>query len=37
VRVLVYKRTHNGDPDQFGCFGVHDCMGEVGAGTSSTL
>lgn len=29
MRVLVYKRTHNGDPDQYGCFGAHDCMGAV--------
>ncbi|AWM37549.1 hypothetical protein GobsT_44650 [Gemmata obscuriglobus] len=29
MRVLVYKRTHNGDPDASGCFGVHDCMGIV--------
>jgi hypothetical protein len=29
LRVLVYKRTHNGDPDQYGCFGAHDCMGAV--------
>lgn len=29
LRVLVYKRTHNGDPDENGCFGVHDCMGVV--------
>jgi len=29
VRVLVYKRTHNGDPDQDGRFGVYDCMGAV--------
>jgi hypothetical protein len=29
VRILVYKRTHNGDPDQQGCFGVYDCMGSV--------
>jgi hypothetical protein len=29
VRVLVYKRTHNGDPDAKGCFGVYDCMGAV--------
>ncbi|HEX4608577.1 MAG TPA: hypothetical protein VH092_10270 [Urbifossiella sp.] len=29
MRVLVYKRTHNGDPDAGGCFGVHDCMGSV--------
>jgi hypothetical protein len=29
LRVLVYKRTHNGDPDESGCFGAHDCMGAV--------
>jgi hypothetical protein len=29
LRILVYKRTHNGDPDAGGCFGVHDCMGAV--------
>lgn len=29
MRVLVYKRTHNGDPDASGCFGVYDCMGIV--------
>ena len=29
MRVLVYKRTHNGDPDHGGCFGCHDCMGKV--------
>jgi len=29
VRVLVYKRTHSGDPSPNGCFGVHDCMGQV--------
>jgi len=29
MRVLVYKRTHNGDPDADGCFGVYDCMGTV--------
>ena len=28
-RVLVYKRTHNGDPDEYGVFGAHDCMGAV--------
>jgi hypothetical protein len=31
MRILVYKRTHNGDPDSNGCFGVHDCMGKVRA------
>jgi hypothetical protein len=29
MRVLVYKRTHNGDPDAAGCFGAFDCMGTV--------
>jgi len=29
MRVLVYKRTHPGDPDRDGVFGVHDCMGAV--------
>jgi hypothetical protein len=29
MRVLVYKRTHNGDPDRNGCFGAEDCMGTV--------
>jgi hypothetical protein len=29
VRVLIYKRTHNGDPDEAGRFGVYDCMGAV--------
>jgi hypothetical protein len=28
-RVLIYKRTHIGDPDNQGQFGIHDCMGEV--------
>lgn len=27
--VLIYKRTHNGDPDEAGCFGACDCMGAV--------
>lgn len=31
MRILVYKRTHNGDPDYNGCFGAHDCMGSVRA------
>jgi hypothetical protein len=26
---LLYKRTHNGDPDILGRFGCHDCMGRV--------
>ncbi|HFZ3996191.1 hypothetical protein, partial [Vibrio cholerae] len=28
-RVLVYKRTHTGDPNLAGDFGVNDCMGKV--------
>lgn len=31
MRTLVYKRTHHGDPDHLGRFGVHDCMGQVRA------
>jgi hypothetical protein len=29
MRILTYKRTHTGDPDAHGRFGVHDCMGTV--------
>jgi len=29
MRILVYKRTHIGDPDESGCFGIHSCMGQV--------
>lgn len=29
MRVLIYKRTHKGDPDSDGIFGVRDCMGSV--------
>ena len=30
MRTLIYKRTHNGDPDpETGEFVVHDCMGRV--------
>ncbi|MES3020245.1 MAG: hypothetical protein V4857_01540 [Pseudomonadota bacterium] len=29
MRILTYKRTHIGDPDAFGRFGVNDCMGKV--------
>lgn len=29
LRVLIYKRTHTGDPDIAGCFGVGCCMGRV--------
>lgn len=28
VRVFIYKRTHRGDPDESGSFGIHKCMGE---------
>ncbi len=29
MRILTYKRTHMGDPDFRGVFGVNDCMGRV--------
>ena len=29
LNALVYKRTHRGDPDKSGIFGIHDCMGRV--------
>jgi hypothetical protein len=29
LNTLVYKRTHTGDPDKSGIFGIHDCMGRV--------
>ena len=29
MRILVYKRTHTGDPDESGCFGIYSCMGQV--------
>ena len=29
MRTLIYKRTHPGDPDAGGRFGIHDCMGQV--------
>jgi hypothetical protein len=29
MRTLVYKRTHNGDPDTAGRFGCNGCMGSV--------
>lgn len=31
MRVLIYKRTHHGDPDVYGQFGINDCMGRVRA------
>jgi len=27
VRVFIYKRTHQGDPNMLGHFGIQDCMG----------
>ena len=29
MRTLVYKRTHPGDPDSGGRFGIANCMGQV--------
>lgn len=29
MNILIYKRTHQGDPNLDGCFGVYDCMGAV--------
>jgi hypothetical protein len=29
MRILTYKRTHTGDPDERGVFGSSDCMGSV--------
>jgi hypothetical protein len=29
MRTLIYKRTHPGDPDREGRFGIEDCMGQV--------
>ena len=31
MRILIYKRTHTGDPDANGVFGVNDCMGKIRA------
>jgi hypothetical protein len=28
-RILIYKRTHRGDPDALGIFGINDCMRSV--------
>lgn len=28
-RILIYKRTHTGDPNESGLFGCNDCMGSV--------
>ena len=29
MRILTYKRTHTGDPNDGGVFGVNNCMGRV--------
>lgn len=29
MKILIYKRTHTGDPDKNGCFGIYDCMGRI--------
>jgi hypothetical protein len=29
MRVFIYKRTHQGDPNTLGHFGVQDCMGRL--------
>jgi len=29
MKILIYKRTHKGDPDERGIFGNQDCMGKV--------
>jgi len=29
MRILTYKRTHTGDPNSDGIFGIADCMGSV--------
>jgi hypothetical protein len=29
MKVLIYKRTHKGDPDKNGIFGSRDCMGRI--------
>ena len=29
MRILIYKRTHRGDPDANGIFGINGCMGVV--------
>jgi hypothetical protein len=31
LRVMIYKRTHTGDPTPDGIFGLSDCMGRVRA------
>ena len=29
MKVLIYKRTHKGDSDKSGVFGIQDCMGQI--------
>lgn len=29
MRILIYKRTHVGDPNEDGRFGLYNCMGRV--------
>jgi hypothetical protein len=29
MRTFIYKRTHQGDPDNQGWFGIQDCMGSL--------
>lgn len=29
MNILIYKRTHNGDPGPEGIFGINDCMGRI--------
>ena len=29
MNTLIYKRTHTGDPNEEGIFGIHNCMGRV--------
>jgi hypothetical protein len=29
MKILIYKRTHKGDPDRNGIFGNEDCMGRI--------
>ena len=29
LKILIYKRTHLGDPDKYGCFGIRDWMAQV--------
>ncbi|MBI4775405.1 MAG: hypothetical protein HY788_14750 [Deltaproteobacteria bacterium] len=29
MRILTYKRTHTGDPDSSGRFGINTCMGRI--------